>query len=340
MASKQELQKLVEQIKKMADPFTGNLGGTPAIPAGGHPYNPGAPSAHPSGGTWGGNTDVIALQQALQTFAKDVAGQINLDTVSKGGPEAQDAKMRDAFGVFLTKNYMRPDQVPSKEYDPTVKDTGDSLQAGQDAPTRMSLVMDTMSRIGSPRRKGERFVDGVWGTRTENALYNAYGFVSGLWQFVDDVNRFATPKHQVKVQSYPKDNLANFKKIIDLSADAAERNKLARYATEHVNHVREMFDEVKKQILEHPAYSQYIQGQTAFKSYGPRVSQEQIAQITQAFPGGLIIDLGETGKHKVPVEALQSVEALQNWIKTAVPSAGLTVSRVIELLRSYATRGF
>lgn len=361
-----EAKKLVDMIRKLADagdmPTRGGRGMVPPKPAAGPAPAGGGGSDIPQRGGGGGggaipqrgqpglggggyavNTDVVAMQQALQTFAKTVAGQINLDAVSKGGPEADDAKRRDAFGVFLTKNYMRNDQVPAKEYDPTVSETGDSLKGAQDVPTRMSIVMDTMSRIGSPRPRpgqpqGERFVDGNWGPRTENALYNAYAFAAGLLQFVKDVNRFS--KKQITLSHYDESNLGTFKKILDLSEDKAQRPKLAKYATEHLQAITQMFNEVKEQVLEHAPFAQYIQGQTPFKSYGPRISPEQLATISKGFPEGIVINLDKLGQHKLPINALQSVDALQNWLAQAVPDAGLTVSDLLKRVRSYVTEGF
>src|SRR5579864_493341 len=170
MSDKKHLKNIVAQIKKKADPFTGSFTPDPETPPANKPDTKapatntgggGGGAAHaPSGRSYsGGGSSIIKMQQALQNLAKDVASQINLQDVASGDPtKEQEAKNRDAFGVFLTKNYMRNSKVQGIEYDPDPKVT-DVSQKRPDDPTRMSVVMDTMNRIGN-EKKGEQFTDG------------------------------------------------------------------------------------------------------------------------------------------------------------------------------------
>ena len=64
----------------------------------------------------------MTMQHALQDLAADVSKQINLQQMISGNPkEQEEAKSRDAFGTFMTKNYMRNAAVPGVEYDPDRK---------------------------------------------------------------------------------------------------------------------------------------------------------------------------------------------------------------------------
>lgn len=314
--SKEELAKLVEEIHKLAKPFGGSL--APAGKPTGHSYVPGT-GVGDGGGGYGGNIAIMTMQHALQDLASDVASQINLPDVTSGDPKReQEAKERDAFGVFLTKNYMRNAKVPGVEYDPDPKVT-DVSQKRPDDPTRMSVVMDTMSRVGNPK-KGERFVDGIWGPRTSATIRDSYAFVLGLSNFVNDINRFATPK--MNITSYSPTNLAEFEDFIKVDPNSltlAEKIDNAPRLTQHLKGIKDMYDEVKNHILQRPDYQQFIEGSVPFKTYA-KVSPQQISFLNKTFPQGIDVTF-KNFKSKININNLVNLDAVKAWMQQAAPDA-------------------
>ncbi len=287
----------------------------------GHGGRPAAnvPRGGGGGGYYGGNTNIMTMQHALQDLAQAVSSQINLQDVASGDPvKEQEAKERDAFGVFLTKNYMRNTKVKGVEYDPDPKVTDVSKKRPGD-PTRMSVVMDTMNRVGNPK-KGEQFVDGNWGPRTNAAVRDVYAFASGLFEFVNDVNRFATKKMNIK--SYSQSELANLEKYAQLDPNAltaAQKISAAPEVTKHVKAIKEMYEEVKNNILQHPAYQQFIEGSVPFKSYY-KVTPQQISLLKKTFPQGIDVAFKDFAS-KITIDDLVNLNAVKAWMQRAAPDA-------------------
>lgn len=348
--NKKKAQEILQEIHRLAKPF-GSGGTAPATPPPtdtppadnvitlkepvvitddrkttpsgneGHYYKPTAPKPT-GGGGYGGNTNVITMQYALQDLAKAVAEQyLNLQEAFSEDPRTRNqAKSRDAFGVFLAKNYMRNSQVPGIEYDPSEKVTevADKEKSATD-PTRLSVVMDTMNRVGHPK-KGERFADGNWGPRTNAAIRNAYAFASGLFDFVNDVNRFATKKLDIKSYNPSRLNdLAKYAQVDPKALSPIQKLQAAPEVTKHVKDIKSMYEEVKNNILQHKAYQQFIEGDRAFKSYA-KVTPQQINAVKKQFPQGINVTVGGVPTN-IKVEDLLSKKALEEWIDRAIPNA-------------------
>lgn len=281
---------------------------------------------------WGGvgsNTAIMAMQHALQDLAQAVSSQINLQDVSSGDPrKEQEAKARDAFGIFLTKNYMRNTKVPGIEYDPDPKVT-DVSQKRPDDPTRMSVVMDTMNRVGNPK-KGEQFVDGQWGPRTNAAVRDVYAFASGLFDFVNDVNRFSTKKMQIN--SYNKESLQNLADMatVNNSLTLEQKSEAAPLVTQHVKAIKNMYEEVKNNVLEHAAYRQFIEADVPFKTYQPKfkVTSQQLELLRKSFPQGFMLDFGNI-KIQLGIDDLINLQALQAKLQKIVPDGKISPQQVV-----------
>lgn len=280
-----------------------------------------------------GSTAIMAMQHALQDLAQAVTAQLNLADITNTDPNdpdkvrrEQEAKARDAFGVFLAKNFMRNSKISGVEYDPNPAVTDISHKSPND-PTRMSVVMDTMNRIGNPK-KGEQFVDGKWGPRTNAAVRDVYAFASGLFDFVNDINRFATRKMQIS--SYNKESLQNLDGIAttDNSLTPEQKSEAAPLVTQHVKAIKNMYEEVKNSVLEHPAYRQFIETDVPYKSYGQSVSPQQIDILRKAFPQGFVVNLGGV-QANIGVDSLLSVEALKTALQQVSPDGKITPQAVI-----------
>lgn len=325
--TKQQAKKIVQEIHKEAQPFRGHL--TPITP--GTPPPSGAAvrggqvagvvgATHPTGGT-ASNTAVMAMQTAIQNFAADVSKQLDIQQMLSQDPrEQQEAKHRDAFGVFLTKNYMRNTKVPGVEFnpDPAARKMSDKKP---DDPTRMSVVMDTMNRIG--HETSERFIDGNWGPRTNAAVRDVYAFASGLFDMVDDINRFSP--QQIKLQNYSKASLQNLEGMAtaDNSLTPAQKLEAAPLVTRHVKAIQAAYDELKDKVLQNRTYRQFIEGDVPYKSYGPSVSSSDIELLTNYFKpqGGIKVEIPNLLSSYIDVDSLTDLTKLKQWLNQAAHDA-------------------
>lgn len=324
-----KLENLVKLIQKRAEDL--DVPDAPGVaPTGSKPTSPSHSGATNtwSPGVGGSSTAIMTMQHALQDLAQTVTAQLNLSDITNTDPndpnkvrKEEEAKARDAFGVFLAKNFMRNSKVPGIQYDPNPHAT-DVSKKSPDDPTRMSVVMDTMNRVGNPKR-GEQFVDGNWGPRTNAAIRDAYAFASGLFDFVNDVNRYA--KKKMQINSYNKESLQNLAQMatVDNSLTREQKEEAAPLVTQHVKAIKNMYQEVKNNVLEHPAYQQFIEKAVPYKTYAPRTSQvspEQIAVLRKAFPQGFTVNVGGS-QAKLDVDALLSVDSFKRAIQQVAPEA-------------------
>lgn len=337
--TKEALQSLVDEIQKVAKPFAGKVGPLPAgggaAPAGGHPYTPGktAPTGHAGGGM--GSAGVVDMQRAIIGLAKDVASQINVDQINSKDPnEQKEAKGRDAFGVFLAKNYMRSTRIPGVQFDPNAQKIKENEKNPQ-AATRMSVVMDTMSRIGGPlnAKGGEFTADGKWGFRTNAAVHNVYAFAASLFDFIKDINRFSPRK--ISPTSYSERDLQQLGNIAQADPNAVsqeEKMKFAPAVAAHVRAIQNMYHEIKNDVLEHPAFMQYIQEDDTFTQgpqQGASLTPQQMDSLRKRYPNGFSVPTDTDGnKANIPVDDLVSLQKVQQWL-SARPSSKLTPQGIV-----------
>lgn len=339
--SVEELKALVQEVHKLATPFKGSLG--PAAPGatspdGGHPFTPGkvAPTGH-TGGL--GNAGIVDMQRAIIGLAKDVAAQIDVSKVnSPKEDEKRAASGRDAFGVFLTKNYMRNTHVQGVQFDPDPKKVEMDSKNPQ-APTRMSVVMDTMSRIGGPLNKngGEFTADGKWGPRTNAAVRNVYAFAAGLFDFIKDINRFSPRK--ITPSSYREADLQQLGNIAQTDPNAVSQEEKVKFApavAAHVRAIQNMYHEIKTDVLEHPAFMQYIQEDDTF-TQGPQkgttLTPDQLKSLGDRYKEGFPIPLSTGGNMgRIFIEDLSSLDKVQEWIKK-FPGTNLTPAEIVKYIQ-------
>jgi hypothetical protein len=341
--TKEALQSLVDEIQKVAKPFAGKVGPLPAggggaVPTGGHPYTPGktAPTGHAGGGM--GSAGVVDMQRAIIGLAKDVASQINVDQINSKDPnEQKEAKGRDAFGVFLAKNYMRSTRIPGVQFDPNAQKIKEDEKNPQ-AATRMSVVMDTMSRIGGPlnAKGGEFAADGKWGFRTNAAVHNVYAFAASLFDFIKDINRFSPRK--ISPTSYSERDLQQLGNIAQADPNAVsqeEKIKFAPAVAAHVRAIQNMYHEIKNDVLEHPAFMQYIQEDDTFTQgpqQGASLTPEQMKSLQARYPKFEVkIGQGADSASTIVTPAdLVSLKALQNKLQQAAPDLKIDYKNVVD----------
>lgn len=273
-----------------------------------------APTAHPGRGGFVANPQVKRMQEALISLAQAVTEQINLPQMSpeSSRQEQVEATSRNSFNNFITKTYMRDSDVPGVEFNPDPT----KMQMSEKKPTpanRMSIVMDTMRRIGNPTQKGGEFVaDGKWGPRTNAAIHNAYSFAYGLLKMAKDFG--ITP------QSYNEEQLAKFKTLFPEEGEELPLHAKAESAplvTENVKNIHRLYNEIRQKILEKPEYQTFIEGDTPFATYeksGAKLTPQQTQAVNAAFANKLQIY-----NKPISINDLLTADAFKAWVQKNVP---------------------
>jgi hypothetical protein len=334
---------------------TGDAG---AAPTGGGKGGLNPPSRHPrpaqTGAAGPSNAGIKDLQRKLMKLSEVVLSQMNLADIAKTQQpvdtspglhpitpgnepqptrEATEAGGRGSFGDFLARR-TRQSPVPGVEFDPNPNKKQMSEKSPSD-PTRLSVMMDTMSRVGNPKQ-GEKFDDGSWGPRTNAALHNAYAFAYTLLKLAKDFD--------LQVKSYSESDLQGFK-VPDKETDMPilDRIATAPILAKHIEAIIRLFNEIKAGILENPQYQTYIENDTPYATYGkakpagppgsPQAQQQQPAmlsaqeanEIYKAYPQFNISFTGQDGQvqqRPMTITNLLNLQALEAWKK----ASGVTLS--------------
>lgn len=268
---------------------------------------------------------IKVMQQSLVDLARDVMTHLSVQNIGQGGQQAEEAAGRNAFGDFITKNYLSNSDVPGVEFDPDANKQYMAQKSPTD-PSKLNVVMDTMRRIGDPKT-GEFAVDGKWGPRTNAALHNAYAYGFALLKLAEDFH--------FQPASYSWANAEAFKGEIPpeyTDFDLTKKVDVAPDAAKQVEGIRKLFDEVKAHILEKPAYRAYIEGDQPLHTYkapGTSVSLDQntLNSMSNQFNTRLRVSLktpnGGWINQPITVSDLTSLEALKKWQQAHAPQAPL-----------------
>jgi hypothetical protein len=298
MLSKEQAQRLIQELQKVATPFGGTLG--PSKPS---------PASTPHPGTSQPRSSSIAdMQKAMQSLAQAVTSQLNLSKLQGPNPDKQEAEGRDSFADFFTKHYLRNTDVPSVELDPNPAKVQMSDKDPR-TPSKLNWVMDTMRRVGNERQ--EAFVDGSWGPRTNIALINSYALAEGLLNLAKE---FKLP-----VREYSEKDLAGLKPAVRQDNDLTpqEKAKVAPIVARHLQAIKRMYNEVKQGILEKPQWRAYIENDKPYIQYNnPVLNPQQVASLQQTFPDGWFIPVDKQGGlAHLDVDNLASSETLKQWME-------------------------
>lgn len=308
---------IVSLIKKLADDPIGAVpGGKGDVP---HPV-----------ATPNYTNNVTTMQRALMTLSKAVTSQIKLEDIATqpgqdpNNPQRQqiEAAGRNTFNDFITK-MMRASDVPGVEFDPNPKAT-DMKDKKPSEPTRMGVMMDTMYRVGNPK-KGERFDDGDWGPRTNAALRNAYAFAFAMLKLSKDFGL-------KKMNAYDNSALAEFAKIPQdpKKLTPQQKSQYAAVFTEHINDIIKMYNQIKVGILEKPAYQEYIEGRPydSFQKGQGRLDDKAVASLQKTYAQGFPVKVKDQNNKdvtaKIFIKDLLTPEAFQAWSKASATSTPVT----------------
>lgn len=347
MTSKEDkLRELVKQIQKLAAPPPAKPAGyqsTGMPPAGGGGTTPTpAPAGGtgqrafpthggigPSGGGVGrggraSDAGIKKMQEKLISLSKIVLSQMKLEDLAQTDQPraAGNAAGRGSFGDFLAKR-MRQSSTKAVEFDPSKNKTKQD-EKQPTGPHSMTVLMDTMQRIGGP--KAEFSPDGVWGFRTNAALQDVHGLGFTLLKLAKDFGLSV---------SYNDGDLRGFavpKTEKDVTQE--EKVKLAPIFSQHIDAITKMFNEIKDGILENPQYQTYIENDTPYATYGktkpagPPGSPEQqqpallaapdAAEVAKVFPQFTVsfsTPNGGVQQKAITINDILTLQAINAWQK-------------------------
>jgi hypothetical protein len=255
-------------------------------------------------------SNISKMQEALVSLAQSVTNS------------AGDLANINSFNNFMTKNYWKNSEVPSVSYNPTsdLKNT----------PNTLNLVMETMKQIVNSVKK---FADGIWGPHTNASLINSYALASGLLKIA---NEFKVP-----VKSYNENYLNELKAIINDSVNYTpdQKNKEAVLITEHLQAIKNLYNEVKSGVSANPQWKTYIENNQPYIHYQNQgLTPEQLHSLQQTFTRGFLVPIKEGESAKIGVENLANIDAFNKWL-SQFPNTKLDPYNVLTLISNQISRG-
>lgn len=200
---------------------------------------------------------VKQMQQAILNFGAALSTHPVMSMKDQGAKERSRTTGEkdylggtDPFGKFLTNQYINnPGVVGGKQF--INIDLGEPARSGTAIPNvNLKGVINTIMRVGTPG--AEHKVDGIWQTRTNNALKQIYAVAASLFQFAKDVN--------IKISGFTEEQLNNFKKLIpesytQINTDKAE---LAQELTKYIVAFTDLYKKFENAVLENAALKEMI----------------------------------------------------------------------------------
>lgn len=290
------------------------------------------------------NAAVARMQEAIKKIADTVmsdahdakmAPQAAVEKPTEKGstkakPDANLGAQKKGFADFIAENYVG--QLP-EDYRGTSWSTGSGSTYKTKKPTEsniyeLDVVMNTLSRIG--RSSSELKPDGIWSFRTDNALRNIMGFAYSLLQLEGDfglknniyvIGNWNALTHLLS--GYEVDPNTNKNSLSD-----EEKTKRAQQITAHLDTIRKLYLDFKKQVLDHPTHRLTIEGRKSFYNTSKlNLSNEQyipekLIKSNKAFVVNLPSWSGEKKNAptsiKVPVSALANVDSFNKFMQTTL----------------------
>lgn len=217
----------------------------------------------------------------------------------------------DPFGKFLVQNYIKPDSFIGKQY-LNVDVAGQAKRENASMnPTNLRGIIDTIKRIGSPNAKGERVVDGVWQTRTNNALHVVADLVEAIMGLSTDMG--------VKLTAYNPGYLTKFRQLVpdswNMMKSQEEVNKRAEVITQHLNAMTKMFQQFNNDVLNNKTIRQFIDQHEAFANFPKENQVPQGVDPTASLPGVKLNWSQNPNENTVSIYDLSSLDNFKKFLQ-------------------------
>lgn len=297
---------------------------------------------------------VKAMQQAILDFGNVLAQNYlmgaDAPTTSKRlpggtlqfqteiGPEPKAPGGSDPFGNFLVNHYLNNEKVVGKQFINT--DLQEPLRSGTALRPNISLrgVVNTIQRIGVPGTENKP--DGVWQTRTNNALRQIAAVAQTLLQLQKDLG--------LDIAGYTSQDAKALMEAIPQSytqlGDTAE--KRATIITPNLKKLTEFYQQFEKLFLNNPEYKAIITQNKSLVSHPkaiPLAPEQQL--FTQRYGTTPLPGVFITGKspQAVSLQYLTSPERFQQLLESAgVPNPQdlETQRRALEAIKKQLAAAF
>lgn len=217
----------------------------------------------------------------------------------------------DPFGKFLIQNYISKDSFIGKQYlNVDVAGQSNRDHASMN-PTNLRGIIDTIKRIGSPNAKGERVVDGVWQTRTNNALHVVADLVEAVMALSADMS--------IKLDAYNPGYLNKFRQLVpdswNMMKSTEEVNKRAEIITQHLSAMTKMFQQFNNYILNNKSIRQFIDQKEAFIKFPREIQIPQDLKYQRSIPGIKFNWVEDPSSNWIALHELSSLENFKSFLR-------------------------
>ena len=249
-----------------------------------------------------------------------------------GSPTVGDKEFlggNDPFGQFIVQNYMQG--AAGKQYLNTDVAGGVNRDKASIPTASLRGMIDTMKRIGTPGSSGtEKSVDGIWQTRTNNALHVAADLIGAMLKMITDM--------KIPVVGYTDQQLAEFKKLIPASytelkspTDLSER---AKALTPHLAAMATFFNNLKPAVFDNKQLKKYIDQKEPFAKYTNTNFPNELQ--LQGIPGITFGFVQDPKQNWISLRELSTMDNFKRFVERTIgPTAGEnpeTVKKVLDMV--------
>lgn len=274
-------------------------------------------------------TDVTALQgnQQGQQYGEQSRLAPNDMPESRDLSSPQDDKKEylggsDPFGNFIIQNYIPKDSFTGKQYLNVDVAGGKNREFHSSQPMNLRGIIDSMKRIGTPGSSGtEKSVDGIWQTRTNNALHIIVDLVSAMQNFITDM--------KIPVPGFTVEQLEAFKKLIPKSytdlKGPEDIKQRAEALTPEIIAITKFFQNLKPTVFNNKELRQYIDQKTPFAKYEKRTEiPEDLRAVDQSDLAKQSLPINVSGTPTtISLTDLYSMDLFKKFVERVIgPTAG------------------
>lgn len=262
-------------------------------------------------------TDVTSLkgnQQGQQYGEQTRTGPLDLpesnDLSHKDDNRKEYLGGSDPFGNFITENYIPKDSFTGKQYLNVDVAGNKARETHSNMPMNLRGIIDSMKRVGTPGSTGtEKSVDGIWQTRTNNALHIAADLIEAMLNFTADM--------KINVSGFSAQTLQQFKsKIPNNYTDLKGPEEIKQRALEltpYLVSATTFFENLKPSVFNNTKIREYIDQKVPFAKYEKVEIPDDMRN--QGIPGVHFEWIHDPKKNWISLNELSTPEAFKGFVR-------------------------
>lgn len=232
----------------------------------------------------------------------------------------------DPFGNFIVQNYIPKDSFTGKQFINTDVAGGANRMNASTVPMNLRGVVDSIKRIGTPGSVGtEKSVDGIWQTRTNNALHLIADLVSAMMHLVTDMGIPPVP-------GMPAKRLGEFVSLIPKAytdmKSPAEISERAQKLIPYLNAIATFFTNLKPAVLENKEIRKFVDQKEPFAKYQKATFPPELGKF--GLPGITFDFVKDPAQNWISLEELSTPEAFKKFLMRV--GIGTTPETMTEVL--------